>query len=109
MPGAVHNALPFGRYVGQDVVTIVDYDRRYTHWLLGQPWFEEKHPALFSAVRRRLVKSLAAEVEDERTAVERQRGPHQVLSAADLRAAASNSTSAHESAALPMDHCDDLV
>jgi len=109
MPDAVRKALPFGRYVGQDVVTIVDYDRRYMMWLFSQPWFEEKHPALFCAARRRLVKSLTAEVEEERTAGERQRGPYRVLSGADLRAAASNSTSAHESAALPMDHCDDLV
>jgi hypothetical protein len=61
------NLLDFGKYAGVDAAALVDVDRNYSLWLLGQPFMKRKHPALFCALRRRLAKRLAADVAEEDT------------------------------------------
>ena len=41
--------IPFGKYKGLPIESLYE-DRAYTDWLLAQPWFKQRHPALFSVV-----------------------------------------------------------
>jgi hypothetical protein len=83
-------ALRFGRYAGEPIFRVVDADRHYSHWLMGQPFFKDRYPDLFSELRRLLAKRLTAEYEDEKAARQRAAAPvagterFTLVSAADL-------------------------
>jgi hypothetical protein len=71
----VNTTLPFsfcfGRHAGEPLATVVDADRDYTHWIMGQPFFRERYQDLYSELRRLLAKRLSAEYEEEKRARER--------------------------------------
>jgi hypothetical protein len=41
--------VSFGRYKGESVETLMK-DTQYVGWLLNQPWFPKKYPALFKTI-----------------------------------------------------------
>lgn len=80
----MNTTLTFGKYIDTNVRGIVDADRYHAFWLMAQPWFKARHPALFSELRRVLAKRLTAEVEEERRAAERRSLPPRAVSVAEL-------------------------
>jgi hypothetical protein len=41
--------IPFGRYKGQPV-EVLAHDAEYRNWLLGQPWFRDRHGSIYAMV-----------------------------------------------------------
>lgn len=59
-----NHLLHFGRHQGQSIRWIPVH---YVFWLLGQPWFRQKYPALYPFARGRVLKHFEAEIEEEQS------------------------------------------
>ena len=80
------NSLRFGKHAGASLLSLVDSDRQYCHWLMCQRWFELKFTDLYLELRRLLAKRLTAEhaeyVRQREHAAEQR--PIRVLAASEL-------------------------
>jgi hypothetical protein len=75
MSATLPPSFRFGRYAGEALATVIDADRNYAFWVMGQPLFRERYADLYSELRRLLAKRLSSEYEEEKAARERAKLP----------------------------------
>lgn len=115
MSDHTRHTLPFGKYTGADVCTLVDIDRNYAFWIMTNVWFKSKYPGLHSALVRSLAKRLTGEVAEEdqyaaAAAAPRVPDRFKPLQAADFCNAVDAAERARRaSSKLVADDCADLV
>lgn len=59
-PAPDRDVMPFGKCRGWCLHEVVTGDAQYASWLMDQPWFEQKYPAIYQYFAERLYQGPSA-------------------------------------------------